>query len=251
MYRCVIIDDEPHAIEGLKSYFLKMPALELVATYTDPVKALKEITDEERLDLILLDIDMPEISGIELAKIIRNNTERLIFTTAHTKYGFEAFEVRANDYLLKPFSLAKFMDVIQRLFSFKNEIFSFEQGNQKDVQQDFFFVKSSDDNLRLVKVRFKDVVSAESKSNYVQLHTISGKRILTYMSLSEMSKNLGSERGFIQFQRSFILNRNLIDSIDGNVVTMDGGQKVTIGDYYRKHFHKFVDDHLIKAKRKV
>jgi len=116
MYKCIIIDDEPHAIEGLKGYMASTPQLNLVKSYTDSLAALKDIQESEPVDLIFLDVDMPTINGIELAKEIRNKTAKLIFTTAHTKYAFEAFEVNADGYLLKPYSIGKFIIAINRLF---------------------------------------------------------------------------------------------------------------------------------------
>src|SRR3982750_1482359 len=114
MYKCIIIDDEPQAIEGLKTYLAATPQLELLASYTDPVIALKEIVERDNVDLIFLDVDMPKINGIELAKVIRNKTKKLIFTTAHTKYAFDAFEADADAFLWKPYSLGKFIITIEK-----------------------------------------------------------------------------------------------------------------------------------------
>lgn len=252
MYKCVIVDDEPHAIDGLKRYIDKVPYLKVVGSFTNPLAALDAIKGLGEIDLLLLDVDMPEISGIELATLVRDRVDKLVLTTAHPKYGYDGFQVRADGYLLKPFSLVRFIEIMDRLFSSRKneEIIAPSPKEIHKTDNEFFFIKSKDDNLKLVKIRFTDLVAAESKLNYVQLSTSSGRTILTYMSLSDMGKYLTSENGFIKFQRSFILNISRIEGIDGNTVTMDNGQQVTVGDYYKKDFNEFVFTHLIKPKKR-
>lgn len=246
MFKCVIIDDEPHAIEGLKNYIEKVPELQLYKSYTNPVLALRDISQQEKVDLILLDIDMPEISGIELAKLVRERTSMLVFTTAHTRYGYDAFTVKADGYLLKPYSLARFLEVIEEILSkSKRKLIQ----DTSSTRSEFMFIKSKDDNHKLIKVWFDDIVAVESKNNYIHLYT-KDRGITTYMSLTEISKQLPERKGFIQFQRSFILGIKHIESIDGNVVAMVNGKKITVGDYYKKDFAAFVSCYLLKAKRK-
>lgn len=243
MLSCIIIDDEIHAIEALKKYVSAIPELEVVDTYTDPLKALSALRVSKPVDLILMDVDMPGISGIELSREIRNKTDKLVITTSHTKYGYEAFEVAADAYLLKPFSLGKFLITISKLFPT-----SAECEEQDKIDKDFFFVRSKEDQ-NLVRIRYKDVIVVESKLNYVKIHTTE-KNILTYMPLNEIAKALNTSNGFIRFQRSFIMGQDHIESIEGNTIKMTNDQKITVGEYYRKDFHDFVNERLIKAKRK-
>lgn len=244
MYKCIIIDDEPHAIEGLKKYIKQTEQLILVKSYSDPIIALREISFSDTVDLILLDIDMPEISGIELATAIRHKTSKLVFTTAHTKYGFQAFQVKADGYLLKPYTLADFLQTIHALFVIGSH------GDPKLAKKEnFFFIKSKEDNPKLIKILYDDIIAVESNLNYIHIHTIH-KKILTYMSLTEISNKLTEEKGFCQFHRSFIINTLHIESIQGNTITMNKGKKMTVGDYYRKGFNEFINKKLVKAKRK-
>ncbi|MCR8556167.1 LytTR family DNA-binding domain-containing protein [Mucilaginibacter sp. BJC16-A38] len=238
-YKCIIIDDEPHAIEGLKNYIAAIPSLKLEHCYTSPVDALMELSGDNKTDLILLDIDMPQISGIELSRQIRQKTNKLVFTTGHTQYGYEAFEVDADAYLLKPYSLSKFASTIAKLFPAQTET--------KNAG-DFFFVKNKNDHLKIVKIRFDEVVAIESKQNYVLIHTLS-KQILTYMSLTEISKTFEQLPNFVQYQRSFVLNKEHIESINGNTIQMVNGVQITVGEYYRKDFTAFLSEKLVKAKR--
>jgi len=242
MYKCIIVDDEPHAVAGVKRYIDTIPQMELVKSYTDPLKALMEITAGDPVDLILLDVDMPGITGIELAQVVRQKTTKLIFTTAHKQYAFEAFEAEADAFLLKPYSLGKFMVTFNRLFPQKTD-------GEKPEDDDFMFIKSKEENLRLIKVNYSDIVAVESKLNYVQVHTLN-KSILTYTTLSEISRKLLAHDGFLQFQRSFILAQDYIDYIEGNTIRMMNGTKISVGEYYRKYFNEFVDKKLFRAKRK-
>ena len=244
MYKCIIVDDEPHAIEGLKRYISNIPELEILATFTDPVRALIEITSGPPVDLILLDVDMPGISGIEIAKEVRTKTHRLVFTTAHSKYGYDAYESSVDAFLLKPYTLGKFTITFNKLFP-KKIVPAEENGTS-----DFFFIKSKEDNLKLIKVKFKEVIAVESMLNYVQVHTLKTS-IITYMPLYEFSKILMQHEGFQQFQRSFIIAQEYIEHIDGNTIKMVNGIKVTVGDYYKKSFNSFIDEKLIRARRKA
>jgi len=243
MQKCIIIDDEPHAVEGLTKYISLVPGLTLVNTFNDPVKALLEFPKMDSVDLILLDVDMPNISGIELSKEIRHKTKKLVFTTAHTKYGYEAFEAEADAYLLKPYTLAKFASTITRLFPAA-------PGEDKNgVPNDFFFVKNSEDNLKIVKINYRDVIAVESKQNYVMIHTTK-KKVLTYMSLTEISRILNRHHTYFQIHRSFIISKDHIETVDGNTISMVNGINITVGEFYRKIFIEFLSGKLIKASSK-
>jgi two-component system, LytTR family, response regulator len=241
--KCVIIDDEPYAIDGLKNYIESIPNLVLFKSYTDPIQALIDLTNSDMVDLILLDINMPRISGIELSREIRQKTRKLVFTTSYTEYGYQAFEVEADAYLLKPYTLSKFAKTISKLFP-PNEVIKCES----TTTDEYFFVKNKEENLKIVKIRYDEVVAIESKQNYVMIHTLS-KKVVTYISLTEISKIFKPFPKFEQFQRSFILCKDHIDSIDGNTVKMINGLQITVGEYYRKDFADFLSNRLIRARR--
>ena len=245
MHRCIIVDDEPYAIEGLKRYISSIAELTIMNCYTDPLQALVEISAGDQVDLVLLDIDMPNINGIELAKEIRNKTNKLVFTTAHTKYGYDAFEVNADAFLLKPYSQGKFLITYNKLFP---KLITKETTlTEKD---DFIFIKSKDDHQKLLKVKYEDIIAVESNNNYVMIYTLH-KNIITYMSLSEISKKLLTMPAFLQYQRSFIIAKAYIEFVDGNTIQLVNGVKMTVGDYYRKDFNNFLNNNMIKARRKV
>jgi DNA-binding LytR/AlgR family response regulator len=241
---CIIIDDEAYAIEGLKAYINSIPNLSVLKTYTDPLEALIDLVNSDMVDLILLDIDMPKITGIELSKEIRQKTRKLVFTTSYTQYGYLAFEAEADAYLLKPYTLTKFASTISKLFPPNEKPIVVE-----NVIDNYFFVKNKDEHLKIVKIKYDDVIAVESKQNYVMIHTVS-KKVLTYMSLTEISKIFTRFNNFEQFQRSFIISKEHIDNIDGNTINMVNGIQITVGEYYRKDFTTFLSEKLIKARRK-
>jgi len=243
-YNCIIIDDDHYAIEGLKRYIALIPSLILTDAYTDPVKALMELSEAGRIDLILMDIDMPHMTGIELSKTLRAKTRKLIFTTAHTQYGYEAFEVEADAYLLKPYTFSKFAATVTRLFAS-----GADTPNELRPNDDYFFVKNKEENHKLVKIHFKDVVTVESKQNYVMIHTVN-KQVLTYMSLTEIGGILEQFPDFVKYHRSFIINRRHIESVTGNMLKMSNGLQIMVGENFRKNFLTFLDAKLLKASRK-
>lgn len=249
MYSCVIIDDEAYAIEGLKEYIMEIPELEVRNTFTSSVDALKSLGNGDKIDLVLMDINMPEISGIELSRKIRAKVDKLIFTTAHTQYAYEAFDLDADAYLLKPYNLSRFITVMQKVLP---NLFAEEKTYVQSIisGEEFFFVNSKEDKSKLIRVNYKDIVAIESKLNYVQISTTS-KNIFTYMTLGELAKKLSSRPSFIQAQRSFILNKGYIESIKGNTITMFNSLSIKVGDSYKKNFIDFINQNAIKTKKNL
>jgi DNA-binding LytR/AlgR family response regulator len=244
-YRCIIIDDDAYAVEGLEKYIAMVPTLVLYKSYTDPMLALLELAGSDMVDLILMDIDMPYINGIELARQLRGKTRKLIFTTAHTQYGYEAFEVCADAYLLKPYTLTRFAATTTRLLTATQDII-----NENRATDDYFFVKRKDENHTLIRVYFKDVITVESRQNYVMIYTLN-QQILTYMSLTEMAGILARLPDFVKYHRSFIINLTHIGSITGNTLKMANGLQITVGEHFRKDFSAFLEKKILKAGRRA
>lgn len=244
MYRCIAIDDEEYAISGLKEYISMLPDLELVHTFTDPIQALREISTGSKMDIIFMDVDMPLISGIELSKALRNKTDKLVFTTCHSKYAFEAFEVDADAFLLKPYTFAKFAQTINKMFPGKPAF-----PEQVRVNDDFFFVKNKEDNLKLVKVKYDDIIAIESIQNYIRVYTPIQK-IVAYLSLTEITNHLKSMPRFVQVQRSFIVSTPYIESVEGNTINLSNNLQITVGQHYKEQLQKIIKQKTIKTDRK-
>lgn len=203
---------------------------------------MPEIFNLPFVDLILMDMDMQSINSIDLAKALRHKTSKLIFTTAHSQHAYDAFEAEGDAFLLKPFTFAKFTSTITKLFPETVQMLV------KQIDRDFFFVKNKNDHS-LRSIHYKDIVAVESKLNYVEIHTTK-ESIITHMPLIEISSYLHTEAGFLKFQRSFIIAQAFIEKIDGFVIFMHGGLKVSVGEHYKKDFNQFVTTKLIKSRRK-
>ncbi|MEJ5995788.1 LytTR family DNA-binding domain-containing protein [Pedobacter sp. Du54] len=249
MYSCIIIDDQAHAIQGLTQYIESVPELNLIKAYTDPLVALREIDSLGVIDVLFLDVDMPMINGIELGREIRKKVKKLVYTTGYTKYAFEAFELDADGYLLKPFSLGKFILLVNKIFPEQRGV---NAGFLSEIpkQKDFFFVKSKEEELQVVKVNFKDIVAVEGQRNYVLIHTLA-KKIMTRISLGEMVKLLADYPGFLQVHRSYLVNQRQIEVVDGNTVKLSNGTKIVVGNAFRDQFTSFIVEWSLKAGKQL
>lgn len=242
LYQCIIIDDEPDAVEILTDYVQQTPNLVLKHSYTDPLEAMTAISQEEVVDFIFMDIDMPRISGIDLSKNIRDKTDKLIFTTAHTKYAFDAFEVEADAYLLKPFTFAKFALSINKLI--KNNSNS---ANSYERPKDFY-VKTTEERNRFLKIRFEEVIAVESVKNYIKIYTVN-EEIITYLTLKEVKERLDETNDFIQIHRSFIISKNHIEKVEGSLVKLPNNMLIPIGTFYKDAFYDYLNRNTIKTGR--
>ena len=244
MLNCVIIDDESFSVDAIEKYIELLPKLNVVATYTDSQLALERITADDEIDILFMDIDMPVLSGIDLAKAVRAKTKKLIFTTAHSKYAFDAFEVEADAFLLKPFTFSKFAITINRLFP------SDSLQSVSNSGGDYFLVKNKEENLRILKVRFNEIVAFESFHNYVKIYLITNKVIVAYLTIKDVSEILYGMEGFKQFHRAFIISTEHISFIDGTTIKMANHITFTVGDYYRSGFNAYLSNKLLKTFRK-
>ncbi|PWS29140.1 DNA-binding response regulator [Pedobacter yonginense] len=242
--KCIVIDDDIHAINGIKSYINTLSNIQLTHAYTDPLEALTEISAGNDVDIVFMDVDMPMISGIELSKAIRHKTSKLIFTTSHSKYAYEAFEMHASAYLLKPYTFARFAETINRLFPLTPTLPTI------NIQQedDYFFVRNKNDRNNLIKVRYRDIVAVESLQNYVRIYTVE-ETIVTYIALSEIKVILKEFSNFAQAHRSFIIAKNYIEKVEGNMLKMVNGLTVNIGNNYRDEIQAYIKEKTIRTGR--
>lgn len=244
MLNCYVIDDEEHASKIIASYIEMTEGLQLMGTETNPLNALKKITGGLLApDITFLDVDMPKVSGIELAGMIGNRT-KVIFTTAFPEYAVNAFEHDAVDYITKPVSYIRFLKAVNKVWTTQAQL----EPSKEEPEDTYFFVKTSP-NGKLVKIHVNEIIYAEAKHNYVEL-VFKDKAYLAYLMLIEIEEQLPPDR-FIRVQRSFIVNIELVKSIEGNFVTMVNGQDITIGASYRKMFQELVSAKSLKTKRRL
>ena len=191
MLNCWIVDDEPLALSLLESYVQRVPFLELTGKYSNALSAMKNIT-EEKVDVLFLDIQMPEVNGMEFARILGDHT-RVIFTTAFSEYAVEGYKVNAMDYLLKPFSFSDFLVAAKKALSW----FEMTGGGQKqsaaaEQEKVGIFVKSE---YKLLHVLYDEILYIEGLKDYVKIHVENEpKPILSLMSLKALEEMLPAER---------------------------------------------------------
>ena len=229
---CLIVDDEPMALNLVESYVLKTTFLHLVKKCSSGIQALAYL-DEERVDLIFLDIQMPDLTGLQLAKVLPKST-RIIFTTAFDQYAIDGFKAQALDYLLKPFDYAEFLGAANKAKEYFDLIGN--QGKKGSAEKDFIFVKSE---YRQLKIELKDILYIESLKDYVKIYLKEiSKPILTIMSLKVLEEELDKDR-FMRVHRSFIVALYNIDVIERSQIVINK-QRITISDQYKANFLEFV-----------
>lgn len=219
MLTAIAIDDEPIALEVVHSHASKVGFIDLKAEFTDAFKAI-EFLQQEPVDLIFLDIKMPDISGMDLLSCI-NKKPMVIFTTAYSEHAVQSFELDAVDYLLKPFSLARFIKACNKA----NEIYTL-RGNSTD-KKDYLFLKTGYEQIR---VKFNDIYYLEATGNYVNF-VLRDKTILSRMTLSEVEFML-PDKQFIRVHRSFIVAINKIDKLERHQLLVNGSVLPIGSSYY-------------------
>ncbi len=212
---CLIVDDEELARTLLENYIQRLPYLNLVGKCSNPIEAL-QLLQHQSVDLIFLDIQMPEVTGIEFLKMLKK-TPATIFTTAYSEYALEGYELGLVDYLLKPIRFDRFLKAINRILQIKQVPVSAPTPAKKEQSsvEDFFFVKA--DGIQH-KVAYATLDYIESKGNFVQLHTAE-KRLLTADTLTKMDQKL-NPNGFLRVHKSYIINTAKVTSIEGNLLTI-------------------------------
>lgn len=228
---CIIVDDEPPAVRILQKYVEQLPNLNCVATTNKAIETL-QLVEEFKPDILFLDIQMPELTGIQLSTLLKDKVH-IIFTTAYAQFALEGFELNAVDYLLKPISFDRFIQAVEKV---KNRT-SIPEPIEKSSEDEYFFVKTDGKN-RFKKVLLNDVCYLESVKNYVILHT-QAEEIITYNTLKYFEENLPQSR-FIKIHRSYLVSLNSIEKTDSNEVWVLG-KSLPLGDTYKNEFFERIN----------
>lgn len=232
---CMIIDDEPLAADLLSSYAQTTPFLNLIGSFNSAVSAIRQIR-ENRIDLLFLDIQMPELSGIEFAKIIQPQT-KIIFTSAFSQYAVDGYKVNALDYLLKPISYEDFVKAADKAL----EYFQKEKKARQARTDRFIFVKSE---YKLVRVRLDDILFIEGLKDYVKIYLEGDKKpIMSLMNMKKIEEFLPSPK-FMRTHRSYIVNMDKIEMVDRFRLAF-GEQLLPISDTYKEIVQEYLDDHTL------
>lgn len=233
--RCCVIDDEPLAAQLIASYVKRTPGLELKGVYYSGAEAVKEIVGNE-VDLLFLDIEMPQINGLEFAKVVPPAC-KIIFTTAYDQYAVQGYKVNAIDYLLKPVSYKEFLEAATKAMnSFGMQSFGQPRTSGASPKREFLLVKSE---YKLVQIRISDIQVIEGLKDYIKIYVAgSPKAILTLMSMKAVEQALPSDM-FMRVHRSYIVNTDRISIIERNHIII-ADRVVPVSDSYRQVFTDYI-----------
>lgn len=234
MLSCAIIDDEPLAAGLLEGYVNKTPYLELKGTYNSAVTAMRDLRDNP-VQLLFLDIQMPELSGIEFAKILPRDT-KIIFTTAFSQYAIEGFRVNALDYLLKPISYQDFLKSTDKALDW----FSVQKKQDAYLRDRFLFIKS---DYKLLRLDLDDILYIEGLKDYVRFYLTSGEKIMSLMSMKRLEDYLPRPE-FLRTHRSYIVHMPKVNSIDRLRIVF-GDQYIPVSDNYKEEVMTYLEQHTL------
>ena len=242
MIKCILVDDEPLALMQLQKYVERVPFLECVRACNRATEAMEVLAAEE-VDVMFVDINMPDINGLQLVRSL-HEPPMIVFTTAYSEYAVEGFRLDAVDYLLKPFSFESFMKAVNKV----HEMFLFRKKplvaavEESCVSDDSIFVKS---DYRIVRIPVADIKYIESMSEYVRIFVDGmAKPIVTLVSMKKIEDYLTSPV-FMRVHRSYIVNLNKVVEVSRMRIVYDGDVFVPIGDMYKDKFFEYIDSRFI------
>jgi len=240
MINCIIVDDEQHAIDILVHYVNQTPHLNLSGTTTNPIEALQMVSSQ-KIDLVFLDIQMPELSGMDFIKAINGKT-KVILTTAYSEFALQSYELDVIDYLLKPVRLPRFLSAVQKAVK---EITEFESASPLQTEGgDYIFVKTESKG-KLLKINLDDIDYIEGMKNYVSFYR-AGQKTLVYTSMKEIEERLPHKQ-FIRVHKSFIIPIARITGIEGNLLRLQNiSAEIMIGDSYKADLMEIIRNKMIQ-----
>ena len=235
--KCLAIDDEPLALKQIGTFLEKTPFLELVALCNNAFDALGYLKSKQ-VDLIFVDIDMPDLSGLDFVKSLTDKPF-IIFTTAYSEYAIEGFKVDATDYLLKPIGYNDFLRAahkVKYLFDLKGL-----ESDAFPAAGEHLFVKSEH---RLVRIELSEIKYIEGMHEYVRIHRVNEKPVMTLLSLKYMEEQLPPGR-FLRVHRSYIVNMDRIKMIERNRIIFNNNDYIPVSDQYKVRFQKFINKNFL------
>ncbi|WP_163324652.1 LytR/AlgR family response regulator transcription factor [Draconibacterium mangrovi] len=239
MIRTIAIDDEPLALQLVTSYVEKTPILEFKGAFDNPIDAM-EFMDQNEVDLIFLDIEMPDLNGLEFTRILTNKP-KIIFTTAYEKYALQGFKLDAIDYLLKPFSYEEFYKATEKA---KKQI-AYERaekkGDEVDSNHEFLFLKSE---YKIRRINFNEIIYIEGLKDYVKVFLKDEpKPVMSLSSLKALEAKLPEEK-FMRVHRSFIVNLEKIGTIERSRIVF-GKVYIPVSEQYKDNFNNFIKNNFL------
>ncbi len=222
MISAISLDDEPPALKVIESFCGQTDSIELQKSFTQPNEALKHLR-KFPVDLLFLDIQMPSMSGIDFYKSLNQET-MVIFTTAHSQFALEGFNLNAIDYLLKPFSIQRFQQAVAKA----NDFYNYTHQTDK-IQNQYLFIRA---DYKLMKISISDILFIEGLNDYVKIHVLNQKTIITRMTMKTIQEKLPSKE-FIRVHRSYIVPFSKIESIRNKTIFLSG-KEIPVGGIYEE-----------------
>lgn len=239
MIRCIAIDDEPLALQQMESYIGKIPYLELVAKCQNAEQA-QEVINDDRIDAIFCDINMPELNGLDFVKSLAN-PPMVVFTTAYSEYAVDGFKLDAVDYLLKPFGLDDFKKAAEKVKKRYDAMKSTQEVSRVD-EDDAIFLKTE---YKIVRINIRDIRYVEAMSEYLRIYLDDVARpIIVLLSMKKMEERLPVST-FMRVHRSFIINLKKIKEISKSRIMLGEDVEVPIGDSYRDNFNAYINSKFL------
>jgi len=237
MISAIAIDDEPLALQLVAGYIEKTPGLTLAGRFDNPLDAM-EFLSGEAVDLIFVDIQMPDLTGLEFTRSLVKGP-KVIFTTAYEKYALEGFRLDVVDYLLKPFSYEEFLKAVQKV----QKLIKLEKGfpDQVEANNDFLFLKS---DYKIKRINFNDILYIEGMKDYVKVYIQNSARPVMSLTTMKLIESKLPEKKFMRIHRSFIVNLEKIDTIERSRVVF-GKKYIPVSDQYSDKFQEFLDKNFL------
>jgi len=228
--RCIVVDDEALARKYLKDYISKVPFLEFVGDFNSPLKAY-ELLEKGMVDLMFLDIQMPEITGLDFLRSL-NRKPYVVLTTAYKEYALEGYELDITDYLLKPFSFDRFLKAANKVnmlvLNQEKKVEPKSDYNQTDFHDDYIIIRA---DRKYYKINYDDLIFIEGQKAYVTFHSEGKKNVTALASLKELEEKL-PENKFIRIHKSYIVSIKKIDMLEGNMIEI-AGDKLPVGKSFK------------------
>lgn len=239
MIRCIIIDDEPLALQQMEGYVKKIPYLELVASCPSAIDA-KKIFETEKVDAMFCDINLPELNGLDFVKSLEN-PPMVVFTTAYSEYAVEGFQLNAIDYLLKPFGFEDMNRAAEKIKRRYDAIRTLQEVSHID-EDDAIFLKTE---YKIVRINISQIRYVEAMSEYLRIYLVDYSRpIIVLLSMKKMEERLPS-RIFMRVHRSYIINLRMIREVSKNRISIGDDIEVPIGDSYRDQFLAYINSKFL------
>jgi two-component system LytT family response regulator len=237
MIRCLAIDDEPLALRQIADYIKKTPFLELTGQCESALDAIA-VLEKVQVDLMFVDINMPDLSGLDFVKTLEN-PPKTVFVTAYSEYALEGFRVDALDYLLKPVSYVDFLRSANKIkLWFDTHI---QKSDEVKSNKEFLFIKSE---YKILRINFDDIKYIEGMNEYIKINLSADKPVMTLLSMKAIEEQLPADR-FMRVHRSYIVNLSKISVIERSRIVFDGKVYIPVSDQYKSNFQSYIDKNFL------